>query len=144
MRPQLAESLRRKELAMIHVAKKKLALADDEYRALLLQVTGKTSSADLDWRGREALLAHFKKIGFKVESKKAGRARPNVGNDRTERMGKIEALLADASRPWSYADALAKRICKRDSISFCDGDDLTKIIAALVIDVKRRKAAGKV
>jgi phage gp16-like protein len=136
MKPQYAEARRKSELAKIHVAKKELALADDEYRAILLAVTGKTSAADLDWRGRDALLAHFKKIGFKAKG--TDRARPNVGEDRMPRMRKIEAQLADAGYPWSYADALAKKICKKDSIRFCDGGELSKIISALARDAARR------
>ena len=60
------------------------------------------------------------------------------------RMRKIEAQLTEAGYPWSYADALAKRICKKESISFCDGAELSKIIAALNFDATRRaeKAAA--
>jgi phage gp16-like protein len=55
-------------------------------------------------------------------------------------MRKIGAQLTEAGYPWSYADALAKRICKRDSINFCDGAELSKIIAALNKDAQRRAA----
>lgn len=47
-----ADVLRKNELAKIHLAKKQLALDDDEYRAILLSVTGRQSAADLDWQGR--------------------------------------------------------------------------------------------
>lgn len=132
-----ADQLRKAELAQIHIAKVQLALDDDAYRAIMLQVTGKTSSKDLTWQGRKALLDHFKKLGFKVKAKGAGRARPVVAADRSNLIAKIEAQLAEASRPWAYADALAKRICKRDSINFCTPEDLSKVIVALVYDAKR-------
>lgn len=137
MKTQSADALRKSELAKIHVAKKQLALSDDEYRAILLSVTGKTSAADLDWRGRQALLDHFKKVGFKVKANPAGRARPNVGEDRMPRIRKIEAQLASMGRSWNYADGMVKRICKKENISFCDGADLSKIIAALTRDAER-------
>jgi phage gp16-like protein len=142
MKPVGAEALRKRELAMIHVAKKQLALPDDEYRGLLLAVTGKSSSADLDWQGRKNLLEHFKKAGFKVAAKSAGRARPAVGVARTPLMGKIEALLADSALPWSYADGIVKRLFANTSgverIEFCDPAHLMKVVAALSIDAKRR------
>jgi phage gp16-like protein len=138
MKPTKPDALRKSELAIIHVAKKQLALEDDEYRSIMLTVTGKRSSADLDDVGRKALLDHFKKIGFK--SKSGGHKRPTVGDDREPRMRKIEALLADRKLPWKYADGMARNICKKESISFCDGQDLGKIIVALVQDAKRRKA----
>lgn len=137
MKPTQADALRKNELAKIHLAKKQLALDDDEYRALLLCVTGKQSAADLDWQGRNKLLIHFKKIGFKVVAKPAGRARPEVAADRQRLIGKIEAQLAEAKLPWAYADAMAKRICKVDSIQFCTPEHLVKIIAALSYSAKR-------
>lgn len=142
MKPVGAEALRKRELAMIHVAKKELALPDDEYRSLLLAVTGKSSSASLDWQGRKKLLDHFKKAGFKVKAKAGARPLPSVAPDRMARMRKIEALLADAGRSWAYADGVATKLFATtthvERIEFCDGEHLTKVIAALVFDAKRR------
>lgn len=132
-----ADQLRKAELAQIHIAKVQLALDDDTYRALLLQVTGKTSSKDLTWQGRKALLDHFKKLGFKVKAKKAERSAPVVKKDKASLIAKIEAQLAEAQRPWSYADGMAKRICKVDRIEWCDATQLMKIIAALNYDAQR-------
>jgi phage gp16-like protein len=135
--PKTADQLRKSELAQIHIAKVQLGLDDDAYRAILTQVTGKTSSKDLTWQGRKALLDHFKKIGFKVKSKPAGRTKPVVVKDRAALISKIEAQLAEAGRPWAYADGMAKRICKVDKIDWCEPGQLTKIIAALSYDAKR-------
>lgn len=142
MRAINAEALRKRELAAIHVAKTQLALDEDEYRSILRAVTGKGSSAELDWQGRKKLLDHFKKLGFKVKAAKAGRERPSVGSDRVVMIGKIEALLADAGRPWAYVDGLVKKLfassTKVERIEFCDAAHLRKVIAALVIDARRR------
>lgn len=136
MKPRQTDAFRASEITLIHVAKKELALAEDEYRSIMLAVTGHASAAKLDGVGRQKLLDHFKKIGFKVKAKAASTSRPQVGADRMPRMRKIEALLAEAKRPWSYLDPLIKNL-KRDRIQFCDCDDLSKIIAALMIDAKR-------
>lgn len=132
-----ADQMRKAELAQIHIAKVQLALEEDTYRALLLQVTGKTSSKDLTWQGRKALLEHFKKLGFKVKAKKAERPAPEVKKDKISLIAKIEAQLAEAQRPWSYADGMAKRICKVDRVEWCDAAQLMKIIAALNYDAQR-------
>lgn len=150
MNPVSAEALRTRELAAIHVAKKQLALPDDEYRSLLLSVTGKSSSADLDWKGRKLFLDHCKKLGFKAKASKTARALPNVAQDRMARMKKIGALLADSGLSWAYADGIAKRLFANtthiERIEFCDGEHLAKVISALAIDAKRRarKAAAPI
>lgn len=133
-----AEQMRKAELAQIHIAKTQLGLPDDEYRALLLQVTGKTSSKDLTWQGRKALLDHFKKLGFKVKANKAGRAKPAVTENKEALIEKIQAQLSEAELPWAYADSMAKRICKVERIEWCDPIQLGKIVAALNYDAMRK------
>lgn len=109
---------------------------DATYRALLLRVTGKTSSKDCTPRDRQVLLEEFQRLGFKVKAAKAGRNLPNVAPDRMPRMRKIEALLAEAGRSWKYLDPMVENL-GRSKIDFCDCDDLSKIIAMLMKDAKR-------
>ncbi len=142
MKPlKTADQLRNTELAQIHIAKAQLGMDDDAYRVIMLQVTGKSSSKDLTWQGRKALLDHFKKAGFKVKAKPAGRDKPVVVKDREALIRKLEAQLAEAKRPWTYADAMAKRICKVERIEWCGPEHLLKIIAALSYDAKRHGRA---
>ncbi len=61
-------SNRKADLARIHLAKKQLALSDDEYRDLLFTLTRQRSAADLDASGRQLVIEHFKKLGFKDRS----------------------------------------------------------------------------
>ncbi|MFO1417280.1 MAG: phage protein GemA/Gp16 family protein [Methylotetracoccus sp.] len=56
--------------------------------------------------------------------------------DGRPQMQKIEALLAKAKRPWSYAVALCKRICKKDRLEFCTSAELGKV-TALSYDAQR-------
>jgi phage gp16-like protein len=132
-----ASKKRLSDLRLIHIAKKQLHLEDDEYRAILQDVTGSQSAGDLNVEQRQALLDRFKKIGFKVQSKGAGRVKPKGGKDRALLISKIEAQLAEAKRPWSYTDSMAKRMFKIDRIDFCEPEHLEKIIAALSYDAKR-------
>ena len=55
-------------LAKIHIAKKQLGLDDDDYRAVLQRVTGKTSSKDMSNGERGAVLDELKRLGFKSAS----------------------------------------------------------------------------
>ena len=63
--------IRASELAKIHIAKEQLGLSDDNYRAAVMNASkGKTDSAgELDAQGHTALLAHFKRAGFKPAAK---------------------------------------------------------------------------
>jgi phage gp16-like protein len=142
-----AAELRRKDLSIIHLAKKDRQLDDDEYRDLLLGLTGKTSSSQLDWQGRRKVIEHFKKLGFKVKGSATDRPAPSVAADRKAQIAKIEALLADAGRPWAYADGLVKKLFASTSrverLEFCNSEHLAKVIAALVIDATRRAERAK-
>ena len=146
------DPLRRRELAAIHVAKKEIGLDDATYRYILRNYFNVESSADLDQAGRRKLLDHFKSRGWKG----TGRERREPGNhfpggavpssDRALLLGKIYGLLRSSGRAWrdddhlwNYADALARRIGKVDSIRFAPPDALHKIVAALEYDKRRRE-----
>lgn len=57
-----------RSIAAMHVAKKELGLDDETYRAALLQVTGKSSSAAMSEAERQKVLEHFRDRGFKAQS----------------------------------------------------------------------------
>jgi phage gp16-like protein len=140
---------RNANLAKIHIAKKQLGMDDDTYRAMLKTHGAVSSSKDLTLIGAAKVLAHLERCGFKAKPAKAAqRSLPSVGADRAPLMSKVEALLADAGRPWAYADGVAKRLfgntTKVERIEFCDVAHLSKVVAALSFDAKRRakKAAG--
>ena len=58
-------------IAAIHVLKSKLQLSDDDYRALLKNLTHKTSSKDLSDKERQAVRDHMQQL-----AERAGVARP--------------------------------------------------------------------
>jgi phage gp16-like protein len=130
---------RKNELAMIHIAKTELGLDDDLYRCLLKQTCGVESAADLDEQGRKTFIRLLRSKGALKKGKGKTAGKPHNFNEASRKrlMSKIEALLADAGLPWSYADTLAKRLCKVDSLAFVKVEDLRKIIVPLV--VRQRK-----
>jgi phage gp16-like protein len=60
--------------------------------------------------------------------------------DQHPQLLKIEALLTDARRPWSYVDAMADRMCGKARVAFCTPQDWQKLIVALELDKRRRSA----
>lgn len=135
---------RRRELAAIHVAKKALGLDEDTYRAMLFTVARVRSAAELDHAGRQAVIEHLRRRGFRPKAAPAierehGR-KPQVPADREALVGKIEALLADAARPWAYARAMAKRMFGVDQLEWVSADQLRRLVAALEYDRRRRAA----
>lgn len=135
-----ANDTRRRELAKIHIAAKQLGMDDDTYRSMLWAVARVRSAKDLDDGGRKRVLEHLRAVGFKARrpgSPRPGRPHNLDGGDRGGQLKKIEAMLAAAGRPWAYADGMAKRMCHVDRVTFCNPEQLGKIIAALVYDAKR-------
>lgn len=136
---------RNKELARIHVGKKHLGLDEETYRALLERVAGKRSAADLDGPGRAAVLREMGRLGFKVESA-ADRKRKFAGRPREvgarPMLRKVEALLADARRPWGYAHAMAKSMFTVTRVEWLRDDQLHKLVAALQTDALRHGRGG--
>lgn len=125
-------------LAKIHIAKSQLGLDDDTYRALLARVAGVRSAKELSPRQIGAVLTEFERLGFKPKpAKKAGRAVPKPAPDRASLVGKIEAFLAEANRPWAYADAMALRMFKVERVEWLDSGQLQRLVAAFVYDAKR-------
>lgn len=120
--------LARREIQLIHVARQKVSMDEDTYRALLHDRFGVSSSKDMDWKQRKELLDHFKTLGFKSTALQ----RPTPAKDKVAQVGKIRALLiALDNKPDSYADGMSKHMFKIDRFEWCSGAQLGKIIAAL-------------
>ena len=61
--------INRKQIALIHVAKSRLGLGEEEYRNILAQF-GVQSSKELDYRQFKELMLIFQKLGFERKSKR--------------------------------------------------------------------------
>jgi len=127
-------AIRKKEIAVIHVLKAQAAMRDDEYRAMLHSVAGKTSAADLDDAGRRKVLDHFARLGVKSTARMK---RERVGGDRRSLLAKIDALLKAAGRDRRYLATMIKRITGADALEFCDPLRLQKLVIALTLDANR-------
>jgi len=121
------------ELGKIHMAAKKLGLKDDVYRDMLWNVADVRSSKDLDEQGRKKVLDHLKKCGAVFKSNK--RIKPTVGKKAL--ISKVRAFMAEAKRPDSYADGMARRMFNVDCYEWLDAGQLHKLVAALAYDATR-------
>lgn len=125
---------RNQQLSKIHIAKKDLGLDEDTYRALLQRIAGKGSAKDLTPLDAAKVLQELERLGWKS---KPGRAKPKPAVDRAKLVGKIEAQLAEAGRPWGYADGMAQKMYKVERLEWLNAKQLQGVVSALVYDAKR-------
>lgn len=70
--------LNQSKFALVQVARRKLALSEEAYRAVLLDYGGVTGSTHLDERGFDAVMERFARLGFvSHRTAKAGQPRLN-------------------------------------------------------------------
>lgn len=110
---------------------------DATYRQTLQRLTGKTSATRCSLEELQRVKEYMHEAGFPRQSRKYGR-RPSVPKTREGLLSKVEALLADAGHPWSYAESMAKRMFKREAIEWLTIDELTRLMQALAVDASRR------
>lgn len=73
-----------KKLGLVHLAKKSLSMADDDYRAMLQRVANVESSKSLDDKGFAALMLEFGRLGFESTAAREKRKAPTrSGNHAT-------------------------------------------------------------
>ena len=118
--------LSRNQKAVIHVAKHKIGMDEEEYRALLSSF-GVTTSCNLDDHSFQTMMQHFEKLGFK--SKFAAKAKHP--ESKTRLLAKIYAIRSAMNLTEGYIDAIARRMYRTDSHKWLDAGQLHKLVAAL-------------
>lgn len=148
---QASTNTRQRDLAKIHIAKKQLGMDDETYRELLFNIAGVRSAADLDGRGRSAVIKHLRRCGFKSSPKrpkgyKSSHKSANASGmhiesspERAPLLSKIGAILADLNLSWAYADGIAKRMFGIERVRWLSPVQLRKVTAALVYRQKKSK-----
>lgn len=138
---KLARDHRNAELAQIHIAVAEMGWSDDHYREVMRAVCyGVDSAAKLDSTGRQRLLAHFVKCGWKPKRQ----ARPPQGwqakkiEDLWEALGKVPGALTDPSRAGLLA--FVQRQAGVAELRFLDTRKAIKVTEALKAWLKRVKA----
>lgn len=141
-RVSTAAQVRARKLAAIHIAAGQLGLDDDTYRALLERVTGKRSAADLDANEAERVLDELRRQGA-ANPRSAGK--PQNEKQLSGELAKIEAQLSDMRLPWSYADAIGRRMFGIERVAWLRKQvHLVAILAALHVEQEKRSMLSEI
>ncbi|OLN30426.1 Phage protein [Desulfovibrio sp. DV] len=133
MRPESRKSL----LAKIHIAKKDLGLDDDTYRAILERLADQDSAAALTVPQLVEVVAYLRKLGWQGPPAKKPSHRKPVIAGAAGYIDKIEALLAEAKRSWSYAGGIAKRMYGAEKLEWLKPEQVRAIMVVLMRDANR-------
>ncbi|WOA55060.1 regulatory protein GemA [Dickeya solani] len=128
----------RRMIGAIKAGQAALKWDDATYRAVLMRIAGKTSSTLCTVTELERVKEYMHQQGYPRRARNHGR-KPSVPASKKSILSKIEALLADASRPWQYAETMAQHMFNVRYVDWLDIQQLTKLMQALIIDAKRRK-----
>lgn len=132
-----ATPARKAKLAKIHIARKELSMADDDYRAMLKRITGKTSSADCRLAQLDAVIDELRRLGWKPSSKHG--VKPRTTKERKAKLDKIGAILADMGLHWNYVHGMAKKMHGIDRVEWLHDNKLHAVLQALIIHQKRKQ-----
>ncbi len=125
---------RNQKLALIHLAKKKLGLSDDQYRAVLVAVTGVDSSAQLQSeRQFDDLMTRFLSLGFSTRRQNKRPTWSDFWRCTSSQRAQIEVLwkrVARSPTPESLRK-FVQRMSGIDAPNWLDKTGATKVILAL-------------
>lgn len=128
MQPQT----RKQMIQKIHIAKAELKLDDNAYKMLLLETVDKPSCTMMSDQELMIVLQKMQENGFKVKAKHGKRPQASASApNRQALLSKIEALLTESKKPWSYAHAIAKRSFGIERVQWLTDDQLHKLVQIL-------------
>lgn len=126
---------RTKWIRNIHVAKSKLKLSEEEYRGILNGCAGVDSSSEIkEWKQYYAVIAAFKKLGFKLtsDSEVSNRRRnPDWITFNQEKYIRGLWQLVSQKKDEDSLNKFVSRIAGVNHLSFCLKKDASKVIIAL-------------
>lgn len=123
-------------IRIIHTGKTALGWDDETYRGVLAREAGKRSAKDCTPAELERVVQYMRRQGFTPVARH-GR-RPSVASGRKGMLNKIEALLADAGRPWAYLDGVIERMLgEKKPVEWLNDDQVRKVMQMLIVDAKR-------
>lgn len=128
-----SKAKRRSMLAKVHIAKKHLAMDEDDYRQILFDEAKVMSAGDADERGLEAVLHRFKGLGWQAQPKRGGARRATSPMARKARALWISLYHLGEVRNKSEKalETFAKRQLKCDRMAWANQREAHKLIEAL-------------
>jgi hypothetical protein len=123
-------------LALVHIAKKELALRDDEYRDVL-KYWGVTTSAEMSIPELEELVEYFESLGFKKKVPADRDLGSGVGQI-TALRERIREEAGKLNNGEQRLKGLVKKIAKTDDLTSCrDVKKLKQILKVIHLLQKR-------
>lgn len=121
------------KIKLIHLARRRLEMAEADYRALLQRAAGAASSADLDDVGFDAAMREFERLGFKSQRAEVALG-PRLGMASPTQLSRIRSLW----RRYTGAED-ERRLCRWLTVHFhcshprfLDAHTASKAIAILM------------
>lgn len=122
-----------KKLGVIHIAKKQLALSEEDYRGILQLVGGVESAKDLSEHGFEAVMFHFCQLGFRSTWNRQNLGyRPGMASPRQVAM--IRKLWGQFTEEQGTEQTLSKWLDHKfhiSSVRFLDSGKAHLVVGAL-------------
>ena len=127
-----SQQARRSMLGKIHIAKKQLAMDEDDYRQLLFEVTGHGSAADCSDGQLSRVIERLKEKGFKPLPKAGRKAATHPMARKARALWISLHHLCVVQNPSEQAlEAFAHRQLKCEKLSWANQRDANKLIEAL-------------
>ncbi|MBZ0129480.1 MAG: regulatory protein GemA [Rhodobacteraceae bacterium] len=126
-------TLSNSQKAILHVAKAKLKISDEEYRSALVQIAGVTSSTELDRAGFEAMMGLFEYQGFRPLERTGPDYGERPGMASFAQLSLIRALWGEwtGNRTEDGLNTWLLKCFKVSSLRFLTKMDAQKVITAL-------------
>lgn len=124
----------------VHMARSVLGINEADYRLLLSDRFGVMSSKGLKDEELDALLAHFRALGWRQWQRgkhPAKGARRKLTQDEL-----LVQVLAEGGHARSYADAIAKKIAQVDKYEWCTKQQRAAVISNIIAQNARKPKAG--
>lgn len=124
---------RRALLASVHIARKKLGIVEDDYRAVLRRITGKESAKDCDNLQLGKVMTEFEGMGFRAYAPPARRSPATSAVARKARAMwiSLHQLGAIDDRSDAALEAFGKRQLRVDRLQWADERQGFRLIEAL-------------
>ncbi len=135
----------KRHFGVLHIARQRLGLTDDDWRAILARVGGVASSRELTPHTFDAVMAEFGRLGFKSDwSRNAfGGVRPGMASP--GQLALIRELWRDFTDGAGDDVSLGRFMARKgwpSHLRFLDAQTARKVIGALRVMSKRKRPRG--
>ncbi|MDP3908712.1 regulatory protein GemA [Novosphingobium sp.] len=135
----------RKRIALVHIAKAKLQMSDEEYRKALADYADVCSAAQLTDAGFDRLMAYFRSLGFVSDARRTQVTdKPQRGTASQAQIDMIVALWVEVTDGTSIRqlEAWIERHHGISALRFVTGAKAQKIIGSLQLWKRRLREKG--